>query len=106
MSRERFIKDIFTGEWKWIRDDGPRRMRIGQAAEPKRRGAHVIKDMEPYRSPATGEIIRGRRQHRDHLRAHGFEEVGNEFIGEQPRPSLPPAALDIKIEMQKRGIIG
>lgn len=107
MSRERYIRDIFTGEWRWTRDDGPRRISFGAPGEGRRRqGIHVIKDMEPYRSPATGEIIRGRRQHRDHLRAHGFEEVGTEYPKQLPRRALPPAALDIKIEMQKRGLIG
>lgn len=38
----------------------------------------VMKDIEPYKSVVTGEMIQGRRQHRDHLRAHGLIEIGNE----------------------------
>lgn len=39
----------------------------------------VISDIEPYRSVVDGSVIGGRRQHRDHLRAHRKIEVGNEY---------------------------
>lgn len=39
----------------------------------------VIRDIEPYRSMRTGERIAGRRQHRDHLRAYGLVELGNDM---------------------------
>jgi len=38
----------------------------------------VINDIQPYRSMATGEMIMSRSQHRDHLKATGCIEVGNE----------------------------
>lgn len=38
----------------------------------------ITTDIQPYQSMVTGERIAGRRQHRDHLRAHGCIEVGNE----------------------------
>ena len=38
----------------------------------------VMPDIAPYKSMMTGEMITGRRQHRDHLRDHGCIEVGNE----------------------------
>lgn len=38
----------------------------------------ITTDIAPYKSMITGERIAGRRQHRDHLRAHGCIEVGNE----------------------------
>jgi hypothetical protein len=40
----------------------------------------VIADIEPYRSMATGEMITSRSKHRDHLKATGCIEVGNEPI--------------------------
>lgn len=38
----------------------------------------IIRDLSPYRSMITGQMIDGRRQHRDHLRAYGCVEVGND----------------------------
>lgn len=40
----------------------------------------VTPDVAPYRSMITGETIGGRAQHREHLRQHGCEEVGNERL--------------------------
>ena len=52
-------------------------------------GPMVIKDIEPYKSMITGEMIQGRAHHRAHLRQHGGIEVGNEKL--KPRP---PAKVD------------
>lgn len=41
-------------------------------------GPQVIRDIGPYKSMLTGEIIDGRKRHRDHLKAYGCVEVGNE----------------------------
>ena len=38
----------------------------------------VIKDIDPYVSQIDGSVITSRSQHRDHLKAHGCVEVGNE----------------------------
>lgn len=38
----------------------------------------VIADIQPYRSMATGEMIEGRRQHKDHLKRNNLIEIGNE----------------------------
>lgn len=40
----------------------------------------VVRDIEPYKSMITGEMITSRSQHREHLRRHDCEEVGNERI--------------------------
>lgn len=40
--------------------------------------ADVMPDIPPYRSMVTGEMITSRSQHREHLKAHGMREVGNE----------------------------
>jgi hypothetical protein len=40
----------------------------------------VIADIQPYRSMATGEMITSRSQHRNHLKATGCVEVGNETM--------------------------
>ena len=38
----------------------------------------IIGDLNPYESIIDGSIIDGRAQHRQHLAAHGYEEVGSE----------------------------
>ena len=78
---------------------------------PKRRppphanGPTVIPDIEPYQSVIDGSIISGRRQHRDHLRAHGCIEVGNEKLKAKDHTVLPPVMDDIKaaIDMVRQG---
>jgi hypothetical protein len=51
----------------------------------------VINDIDPYRSMQTGEVISSRSRHREHLKAHGLIEVGNETKYLAPKPKqLPP----------------
>ena len=59
-------------------------------------GVSVIGDIEPYRSVATGEVIGGRRQHREHLRSHGLTEVGNEQLSRPTMPDLPGLRQDLQ----------
>jgi hypothetical protein len=71
---------------------------------------YVMSDISEYRSMVTGEIISGRKQHRDHLRAHGVVEVGNERIGSgerAPHYDKGEIAREIKdsIEQIKAGYI-
>lgn len=73
------------GHWVELDMDAPR---------PKPVAPMIMRDVEPYRSVITREVIGGRRQHREHLRAHGCIEVGNEMIVPKPEP-LPPIAPDI-----------
>ena len=56
---------------------------------------HVIPDIQPYRSMMTGERIKGRSHHREHMRQHNLIEVGNEKV-ERKVQELPPVAPDIK----------
>lgn len=46
--------------------------------------AMIVPDIAPYRSMVDGSMIEGRSQHRDHLRAHGCIEVGNETMTSKP----------------------
>lgn len=50
-------------------------------------------DIKPYRSMIDGSIIGSRSKHREHLRAHGCIEVGNETKYLQPKPLQSPAGL-------------
>lgn len=53
----------------------------------------ILGDLQPYKSMITGEMINGRRQHREHLRQHGCIEVGNEKIGQRREVSVDRSAL-------------
>lgn len=50
----------------------------GQQMRRKICAPMTISDIQPYKSMITGEMITSRSQHRDHLKAHGCTEVGNE----------------------------
>lgn len=52
---------------------------------------YIMPDLQPYKSMATGEIIEGRRQHREMLKATGCIEIGNEK--QVNRPRTPPPGL-------------
>lgn len=68
---------------------------------PERNGnkQHVMPDIQPYRSMIDGSIINSRSQHREHLRAHGCVEVGNDSSVMKPKiqPLAPPPGLKEKI---------
>ena len=62
---------------------------IGEYARPAEAGYYVIRDIEPYRDVAVdGRVVGGRRQHRELLRDHGLQEVGNEKM--PPRKEYDP----------------
>jgi hypothetical protein len=54
-------------------------------------------DIQPYRSMVTGEMIQSRSVHRDHLKAHGKIEVGNEKF----EPAPPPQPTGIKEDIAR-----
>ena len=63
------------------------------------RGITVIPDIQPYISVIDRKPIQGRRQHRDHLKAHGCVEVGNEPF--KPRKEVHESArYDIRRAME------
>lgn len=59
---------------------------------------HIIEDIKPYQSMITGEWITSRSQHREHLRLHGCQEIGNETKYLQPRP-LPDVSPQKRREL-------
>lgn len=67
-------------------------------------GLTVMRDIEPYKSTITGEIIGGRRQHRQHLRDHKCIEVGNEFKPHKPNWDVGGRVADIKAAMEKANV--
>jgi hypothetical protein len=49
------------------------------------------RNYKPYKSMVTGEMIEGRKAHRDHLIRHNVVEVGNEVL--KPKPKELPSGL-------------
>ena len=54
---------------------------------------HYCPDIAPYQSMKTGEMIMGRAQHREHLKKHNLNEVGNETKYLQPKPYKPDPSI-------------
>ena len=69
--------------------------------ESNSRSAHVLGDIAPYKN-VYGEVIGGRKQHRDFLKARGVIEVGNENVP-QKYIEPPPVAPDIVRAMKETG---
>lgn len=62
-------------------------------------GPFVMGELAPYRSMITGEMIDGRRSHREHLKQHGCIEVGNEKL--KPRTERPIPREDIRRDLHQ-----
>jgi hypothetical protein len=91
MSRSRILYDRHgkfaeyeNDELVWVRPDRS----AGDAQEPS---PQVIRDLEPYQSMIDGSMIDGRKRHRDHLKAHGCVEIGNDTT-HATRPAAKPAS--------------
>lgn len=63
-------------------------------------GPYIMDDIAPYQSMATGEVIPSRSRHREHLKAHGLIEVGNETKCLAPKPKELPGGLKEMIARQ------
>lgn len=68
-----------------------------KGTEPVFDAPMVMPDIAPYRSMIDGSVIPSRSRHREHLRAHGYEEVGND--SSLTRPVQPN--YDVKPEQRK-----
>ncbi len=51
-------------------------------------GPQVMRDINPYKSMVTGEMITSRSTHRDHLKRHNVTEVGNDTSHMKTRPAI------------------
>ena len=90
MTSEAYRRNYLEIEWK------PLPVRTEPTKEQAKRGLYFIPDSQPYISPLDGSIVGGRRQHRDHMRAHGVIEVGNEKPKRPEYKPMPPIADDIR----------
>ncbi len=105
MSRARYIWDRVKRELVPAHDYYARKYADVTASDHP--APMLIGDIKPYRSTITGEEISGRRQHRDHLRAHGCVELGNDMPKITAGPKRPPKAeviADIKRSMEDENL--
>jgi len=72
--------------------------------EQNGKSPYSLGDLEPYKN-VYGEVVGGRRQHRDFLKARGLVEVGNENV-KQKYQDTPPVAPDIARAMNELGYRG
>lgn len=100
MTRGRWIFDRTTGEL--VSAEEFYRRKYADVTYSDLAAPMVVKDTEPYRSVIDGSMIGGRRQHREHLKAHGCVEVGNEMksVRSIPRPPRDEVIADIKRSME------
>lgn len=85
-----------TDEFRTVakRNDVPRCIshsgRVPESVEMERvvSAPMVVSDMQPYKSMIDGRMITSRSQHRDHLKAHGCIEVGNETKYLKPKEKI------------------
>ena len=61
-----------------------------RGSEPQSQAPMVMPDIKPYRSMIDGSVIASRSVHREHLHAHGYEEVGNDSSITDARPKGIP----------------
>ena len=71
---------------------------VGDA--PVRARTEIVPDFErPYKSMITGEMITSRAKHREHLRRHGYQEVGNDPSLTRRPTQFPEAAPQRRKEL-------
>lgn len=94
------------GEWHDLEEPWPSACMDHYRRRDQANGksAHILEDIQPYKN-VYGEVIGGRKQHRDFLRARGLVEVGNEDVKQQYQPP-PPVAPDVKRVMDELGFKG
>lgn len=82
------------------------------AAPPPGAGMQIIRDIEPYRavgsdvaSDGKRPVIGSRTRHREYLTDNGYQEVGNEALGQERKPTLSKEEriYDIKRAMGEYG---
>ena len=85
-----FIQDPETFKLIPVDEYVPKNQRFGESAA-------VLNDIQPYKSMVNGEWITSRSRHRDHLKAHGCIEVGNETKHLNKPKMTPPPGLKQRI---------
>jgi hypothetical protein len=110
MARERYRMNTETLELVLIEKDGKpvdiaERHLKAWGSQSRNMAFQVMSDIDPFISPIDKSIVGGRRQKRDHMRAHNVVEAGNEPIYNRPPPKYEPRGVgeDIKRAYERLG---
>lgn len=80
--------------WHLSGEEGERCWQEKQRMDEKSFKSHMIMpDLQPYKSMVTGEMIEGRKAHKEHLKQHRMIEIGNEGHHLKPKPYEPAPGL-------------
>ena len=60
-----------------------------KGVDPMPDRVQIMPEIEPYISQIDGSVISSRAQHREHLRRHGYTEVGNDSSLRKPYTGIP-----------------
>jgi hypothetical protein len=85
---------------RWVYDDQGNAYEIGQKPVTDPNAPMVMPDIQPYQSMADGSWITSRSQHREHLKAHGCIEIGNEVDH-----LMKPRQLDVDPQHRKELLV-
>ena len=79
---------------RYIQDKSGRLVEVTSVPAHTRLAPDIMRDIAPYQSMIDGSMITSRSRHREHLRAHGCEEVGNDSsLFHEPKPLKSPPGL-------------
>ena len=78
--------------YRWIYIDGVA-IPADEVSEKVTPLHYIMPDIKPYRSMADGQMVEGRRQHREMLKANNCYEVGDQTHHLKPKPVTPPPGL-------------
>ena len=92
-------KSEWIAMWKLSPEEGDRlwEIKMGQQDNPIEAPMLVSEERnyKAYKSMATGEMIEGRKAHREHLKRNNLVEIGNETL--KPKPKELPGGLKERI---------
>ena len=81
----------------WVYIDG---VAYEKGVDPMPDRVQIMREIEPYISQIDGSLITSRAKHQEHLRRHGYTEVGNDSS-----IFKPPAPISAKSTTRKELLI-
>jgi len=64
----------------------------------RKTNSNIIKDIYQYRSTIDVSMITSRSHHRNHLKQHGYEEIGTESLDDAKDTFAPPPKKDESVK--------
>ena len=80
----------------WVYIDG---VAYEKGVDPLPDRLQIMPEIEPYQSMVTGEWIKSRAQHREHLKRHGMVEIGNDSSLTAKYKGIPDTAPQQRKEL-------